>query len=106
MEPALFTPQRRQRSYFSLWYLPPVSVPSLYQLAVHLKPYQFTCLTLVIREFCALDMPVLMIPAGYDSKYPTGQADGTGAIKEIKFGELLPLSFGPEHLELPRGPSS
>jgi hypothetical protein len=58
---------------------------------------------LVIREFCASEMPVLMIPADYDSSFPNGCDDGTGKIVEIKFGELLPLSFGPEHLELPRG---
>jgi cytidine deaminase len=48
-------------------------------------------------------MPVLMVPADYDSRYPDGREDGTGKIVEMKFGELLPLSFGPEHLELPRG---
>lgn len=47
-------------------------------------------------------MPVLMIPADYDGKYPDGREDGTGKIIVINFGELLPLSFGPEHLELPR----
>jgi len=55
-----------------------------------------------IREFCPSEMPVLMIPANYDSKYPDGHENGTGKIIVMKFGELLPLSFGPEHLELPR----
>lgn len=55
-----------------------------------------------IREFCPSEMPVLMIPADYDSKYPDGREDGAGKIIVMNFGELLPLSFGPEHLELPR----
>lgn len=50
-------------------------------------------------------MPVLMVPADYDANYPDGREDGTGKVIDIKFGELLPLSFGPEHLELPRGAS-
>lgn len=59
----------------------------------------------VIREFCSLDMPVFMVPAKYNPEHPEGLADGTGKVISIKFGELLPLSFGPEHLDLPRGPS-
>ncbi|KAF8316629.1 cytidine deaminase [Clavulina sp. PMI_390] len=59
-----------------------------------------------IREFCALGMPVLMVPADYSAEHPTGRSDGSGKIIDITFGELLPLSFGPEHLELPRGGSS
>ncbi|THH19138.1 hypothetical protein EW146_g1975 [Bondarzewia mesenterica] len=52
-----------------------------------------------IREFCALDMPVLLVPSGY-----TSSADGKEALKlmETTVGALLPDSFGPEHLELPR----
>ncbi|ETW78562.1 hypothetical protein HETIRDRAFT_410632 [Heterobasidion irregulare TC 32-1] len=50
----------------------------------------------VIREFCALAMPVLLVPAGYTSAV---KEDG---IKETTVGGLLPDSFGPEHLELPR----
>jgi len=56
-----------------------------------------------IREFCSSDMPVLMIPADYDWKHPNGREDGTGKVVEMPFGELLPFSFGPEYLELPRG---
>ena len=41
-------------------------------------------------------MPVLLVPAGYTS---TVKEDG---IKETTVGGLLPDSFGPEHLELPR----
>ena len=46
----------------------------------------------VIREFCALEMPILLVP---------GQEDEEG-VKEPTLGELLPMSFGPEHLEMPR----
>ncbi|KAH9988569.1 cytidine deaminase-like protein [Russula vinacea] len=50
----------------------------------------------VVREFCALKMPVLLVPAGYES-------DGnTAGLLEMTVEELLPLSFGPEALELPR----
>jgi cytidine deaminase len=50
----------------------------------------------VIREFCALEMPILLVPAGHES-------DGTGAgLLETTVEELLPRSFGPEALELPR----
>ncbi len=61
----------------------------------------------VIREFCALDMPVLLIPGDY----PTSPDDNTdegrsgmteGGVRETSIAELLPDSFGPEHLELPR----
>ncbi|KAH7923395.1 cytidine deaminase [Leucogyrophana mollusca] len=55
----------------------------------------------VIREFCALDMPILLVP----SDYPQSQTDSTdGGILDTTLGELLPHSFGPEHLELPRRP--
>jgi cytidine deaminase len=41
-------------------------------------------------------MPVLLVPAGYES-------DGnTAGLLEMTVEELLPLSFGPEALELPR----
>ncbi|KAJ7163376.1 cytidine deaminase-like protein [Mycena filopes] len=60
----------------------------------------------VIREFCAQDMPILLVPAdypkapGHDSEGKPGvSADG---VKETSIGELLPDSFGPEQLELPR----
>ncbi|KAK0487278.1 cytidine deaminase-like protein [Armillaria novae-zelandiae] len=61
----------------------------------------------VIREFCALDMPVLLVPGDYpkssDDKMDEGKPSMTeGGVRETSIGELLPDSFGPEHLELPR----
>ncbi|KAI0726374.1 cytidine deaminase-like protein [Fomitopsis betulina] len=53
-----------------------------------------------LREFCALTMPVLLVPANYDKLVAEGKADG--GVLETSIGELLPHSFGPEHLELPR----
>jgi cytidine deaminase len=52
----------------------------------------------IIREFCALKMPILLVPAGYES------ANGNDApdLLETSLEELLPHSFGPEDLELPR----
>ncbi|TFY76727.1 hypothetical protein EWM64_g7287 [Hericium alpestre] len=47
-----------------------------------------------IREFCALKMPVLLVPAGYTPE--------KGGLKEITVEGLLPFSFGPEDLEKPR----
>jgi len=60
----------------------------------------------VIREFCALDMPVLLVPGDYP-KPPGHETEGQpgvteGGVRETTLGELLPDSFGPEHLELPR----
>ncbi len=52
-------------------------------------------------------MPVLLIPGDY----PTSPDDNTdegrsgmteGGVRETSIAELLPDSFGPEHLELPR----
>ena len=53
----------------------------------------------VIREFCALDMPIILVPAGYSSE-PTKEGRDTAVYTSL--GELLPHSFGPEHLELKR----
>ncbi|KIJ65374.1 hypothetical protein HYDPIDRAFT_27391 [Hydnomerulius pinastri MD-312] len=53
----------------------------------------------VIREFCRLDMPVLLVPADY----PQLGEDG-GILSETVEG-LLPHSFGPEELEKPRAPT-
>jgi cytidine deaminase len=50
----------------------------------------------VIREFCALKMPILLVPAGYNF------GGGSGDLLEKTVDELLPHSFGPEDLELPR----
>lgn len=60
----------------------------------------------VIREFCALDMPILLVPGDYpkaaDDKDAGKPGITEGGVKETTLGELLPDSFGPEHLELPR----
>lgn len=60
----------------------------------------------VIREFCAPDMPILLVPADYPSNTPTEMQGtsviGLGGVKETTISELLPDSFGPEQLELPR----
>ena len=53
----------------------------------------------VIREFCALEMPILLVPAGYESG--TGSNDDVGLLETTVEG-LLPHSFGPDALELPR----
>ncbi|KAF7290533.1 Cytidine deaminase [Mycena indigotica] len=49
-----------------------------------------------IREFCTQDMPILLIPGNYLT------TKDFSSVKETSIGELLPDSFGPEHLELPR----
>ena len=54
----------------------------------------------VIREFCEQNMPILLIPADYETRKANG--DAQGGILETNIEELLPHSFGPEHLELPR----
>ncbi|KAH9925463.1 cytidine deaminase-like protein [Amylocystis lapponica] len=56
----------------------------------------------VLREFCALDMAVLLVPADYYQKQ-LAEENKDGGVLEITMGELLPHSFGPEDLELPRG---
>ncbi|KAI0701078.1 cytidine deaminase-like protein [Cytidiella melzeri] len=53
-----------------------------------------------IREFCAQSMPILLVPADHSEKVAKG--DINGGILETSIGELLPHSFGPEQLELPR----
>ena len=59
----------------------------------------------VIREFCALDMPVLLVPSDYPDNKNDGKEGYTkGGVRLTSVGELLPDSFGPEHLELPRVP--
>lgn len=54
-----------------------------------------------IREFCALSMPILLVPADYAARLERGEADGGIVTRTLE--ELLPDSFGPEDLELPRG---
>ncbi len=53
-----------------------------------------------IREFCKLDMPIIMVAASWE---PEG-ADAESKVKIVTLGELLPYSFGPEDLEKPRQP--
>ncbi|KAL5531140.1 hypothetical protein ACEPAG_4016 [Sanghuangporus baumii] len=50
----------------------------------------------VIREFCSLDMPVFLVPGNYldDGVEKSEKVD----IKTMTVGQLLPESFGPEHL--------
>lgn len=54
----------------------------------------------VIREFCAQDMPILLVPADYQKRLEEGIPDG--GVKETSIRELLPDSFGPEDLDRPR----
>lgn len=60
----------------------------------------------VLREFCALDMPVLLVPGDYPQAAKEGEEPKPGftegGVREYTLGELLPDSFGPEQLELPR----
>jgi cytidine deaminase len=51
----------------------------------------------VLREFCALNMPILLVASNYDEA-----VEDEKTILETTLDELLPHSFGPEHLELPR----
>ncbi|KAG6381854.1 cytidine deaminase [Boletus reticuloceps] len=55
----------------------------------------------VLREFCHLDTPVLLVPADY----PQEGAGEEGGVRVETVGGLLPLSFGPEDLEQPRLPA-
>ena len=59
-----------------------------------------------LREFCSLDMPILLVPGDYPQQLEPGKAQKPGytegGVKETTLGVLLPDSFGPEHLELPR----
>jgi cytidine deaminase len=61
----------------------------------------------VIREFCALDMPILLVPGDYPQLTPSISQDDAqyGGVKLWTVAELLPDSFGPEHLELSRNSS-
>ena len=53
----------------------------------------------VLREFCALNMPILLVPGDYPQKLEPGKAQEPGftegGVKEITLGELLPDSSGP-----------
>ena len=53
-------------------------------------------------------MPIFLVPADYpqpesDTESSEDAEKGKGGVKETCIKELLPDSFGPEHLELPRG---
>lgn len=50
-----------------------------------------------VREFCDLDMPVLLVPGNYLDE-SLDDTSKKAAIKIMTVGELLPDSFGPEHL--------
>ncbi|KAG8756530.1 hypothetical protein FRC14_002970 [Serendipita sp. 396] len=59
----------------------------------------------VLREFCALEMPVYLVAAGYDPSKPSEEGEGEEEsdgkmVLETTLGALLPHSFGPE--DLPR----
>ncbi|CAK5284279.1 unnamed protein product [Mycena citricolor] len=56
----------------------------------------------VIREFCAQDMPILLVPADYPKPEGSKGGNSFGGVKETSIASLLPDSFGPEHLDLPR----
>ncbi|KAF8514472.1 cytidine deaminase [Gautieria morchelliformis] len=49
----------------------------------------------VIREFCALEMPILLVHGNWTRNFPD-------RVKQLTLEELLPYSFGPEDLERPR----
>lgn len=48
-------------------------------------------------------MPILLVPGDYYIKEEEGSKKAT--VKLTNLEELLPFSFGPEDLELPRRPS-
>lgn len=63
----------------------------------------------VLREFFPLDGPVLLVPGDYPQSEPALKQDENkpgkiteGGVRETTLGALLPDSFGPEELELPR----
>jgi len=64
----------------------------------------------ILREFCALDMPILLVPGDYPQKNPPKQDPSKpgktteGGVRETTLGALFPDSFGPEDLKLPRQP--
>ena len=51
----------------------------------------------VLREFCSLDMPIIMVPGDYpNQEAKPGYTEGE--VRESTLGELLPYSFGPDDL--------
>ncbi|KIK92612.1 hypothetical protein PAXRUDRAFT_829780 [Paxillus rubicundulus Ve08.2h10] len=59
-----------------------------------------------IREFCSLDMPILLVPGDYPKKGDDAEEVEGGGVLEETLGVLLPYSFGPEELERPRLPAT
>jgi len=56
-----------------------------------------------IREFCSNEMPIILVPGDF---YDTKKGESEKAqVRFTNLEELLPFSFGPEDLELPRKPS-
>jgi cytidine deaminase len=49
-------------------------------------------------------MPILLVPADYPKKGDDGEVVVGGGVLEETLGGLLPYSFGPEHLGIPRLP--
>ncbi|KAL7409007.1 cytidine deaminase [Mrakia frigida] len=56
-----------------------------------------------IREFCALDTPIVMVSSVYQAGEYTASKEGDTTVT-MTLGELLPMSFGPGELELERRP--
>jgi cytidine deaminase len=49
-------------------------------------------------------MPIFMVPGDYPEHQEPKPGYSEGGVREITLEQLLPYSFGPEHLELPRKP--
>ncbi|RXW21796.1 hypothetical protein EST38_g4069 [Candolleomyces aberdarensis] len=60
----------------------------------------------VLREFCSNDMDIFLVPGDYPRPLKENERPEQGYIeggaRKTNLAELLPDSFGPEHLELPR----
>ncbi|KAK4687419.1 cytidine deaminase, partial [Tremellales sp. Uapishka_1] len=62
----------------------------------------------VLREFLPLDTPIYIVSSLYphtDSSPPSGSSSKEHVI-EMTLEQLLPLSFGPDHLKIPRSTRS
>jgi cytidine deaminase len=53
----------------------------------------------VLREFCPLQMPIFLVPAGHD---PEDKVEEETSVLVTDMETLLPHSFGPEQLLEPR----
>ena len=49
-------------------------------------------------------MPILLVPGNYPRTKQPGDNPEDDGVRETTLGALLPDSFGPEELELPRVP--